>query len=74
MEDMVNPFPNKSWFSIVCCISLIKTMWEREKVLVMNNFYISESVLYPSGELSAIFVEFETVLKFVVWERFKECL
>ena len=29
-----NPFPNKPWFSCVCSTSLLKTLWEKEKLLV----------------------------------------
>ena len=42
--------------------SLLKTVWEKEKLLVMSNFSFSHSVFYPPGELSAIFVKFETVI------------
>ena len=34
----VNPFPNKTWFLRVCRISLLKTLWEKEKLLEMSNF------------------------------------
>ena len=32
-----NPFPNKPWFLRVCSTSLLKTLWEKEKLLVMSN-------------------------------------
>ena len=35
--------------------------WEKEKLLVTNNFSFSHSVFYPFGKLSAIFVKFEIV-------------
>ena len=63
----VNPFPNKPWF---LRISLLKTLLEKEKLLVASTF----------GELSAIFIKLEIVvcklfqfgsLKFVVWETVK---
>ena len=41
----------------VCSISLWKTLWVKEKLLVMSNFSISHSVFYPFGELSAIFIK-----------------
>ena len=31
----INPFSNKPLFSCVCCKSLLKTLWEKEKLLVM---------------------------------------
>ena len=49
-----NPFPNKLWFLRVCSISLLKTMWDKEKLLVTSNVSFSHSVFYPFGELSAI--------------------
>ena len=76
-----NPFPNKPWFLRVCSTSLLKTLWEKEKLLVTSNFSFSHSVFYPFGELSVIFIKFKIVvcklfsiwkgLKFVVWERVK---
>ena len=71
-------FPNKPWFLRVCNTSLLKTLWEKEKLLVTSNFSFSHSVFYPFEELSSIFIKFEIVvctlfefgsLKFVVWER-----
>ena len=77
---IVNSFPNKPWFLRVCNPSLLKTLWEKEKLLITSNFSFSHSVFYPLEELSAIFIKFEIVvcklfgfgsLKFVVWERVK---
>ena len=33
-----NPFPNKSWFLCVCSKGLLKTLWEKKKLLVTSNF------------------------------------
>ena len=43
----VNPFPNKPWFFRVCSTGLLKTLWEKEKLLVTSNFSFSHSVFYP---------------------------
>ena len=51
-----NPFPNKPWFLRVCSISLLKTPWEKEKLLVTSNFSFSHSVFYHFGEIPAIFI------------------
>ena len=68
------PFPKQALWET----SLLKTLWEKEKLLVTSNFSFSHSIFYPFGEHSAIFIEFEIVvcklvqfggLKFVVWER-----
>ena len=77
----VNPFPNKPWFLRVCSADLLKTLWEKEKLLLTSNFSFSHSVFYQYGELSAISIKFEIVvcklfqfgrvLNFVVWERVK---
>ena len=53
----INPFPNKPWFLPVCSTSFLKTLWEKEKLLMMSNFSFSHSVFYPFGELSAIFIK-----------------
>ena len=44
-----NPFPNKPWFLRVCCTSLLKTVWEKEKLLLTSNFSFSHSVFHPFG-------------------------
>ena len=62
LDNLINPFPNKPWFLRVCRTSLLKTLWEKEKLLVASNFSFPHSVFYLFGELSAIFVK----LKFVV--------
>ena len=54
--------PNKPWFLHVCGIRLLKTLWEKEKLLVTSNFSFFHSVFYPFGELSAIFIKFEIVV------------
>ena len=73
-----NPFPNKPCFSCVCSTSLLKTLWEKEKLLITRNFSFTHSVFYSSGELYTIFIQFKIVfckvsiwksLKFVAWER-----
>ena len=54
-----DPFPNKPWFLRVCSAWLLKTLWEKEKLLVTSNFSFAHSVFYPFGELCAIFIKFE---------------
>ena len=61
-EIWLFPFLNKPWFLRVCNRSLLKTLWEKKKLLVTSNFSIFHSVFYPFGELSAIFVKFEIVV------------
>ena len=50
-NNSVNPFLNKPWFLRVCSTNLWKTLWEKEKLLVTNNFSFSHSVFYPFVEL-----------------------
>ena len=57
-----NPFPNKPWVLRVCSLSLLKTLSEKEKLLVTCNFSFSHSVFYPFGEITAIFIKFEIVV------------
>ena len=63
----LNPFPNKPWFLLVCSTSLLKTLWEKEKLLLMSNFSFSHSVFYLLRKLSAIFIKFETVVCKLFW-------
>ena len=56
---LFNPFPNKPLFLCVCTTSLLKTLWEKEKLLIMSNFSFSHSVFYPFEKLSTILIKFE---------------
>ena len=47
----LNSFPKKPWFLRVCSTILLKTLWEKKKLLVMSNFSFSHSVFYPLQEL-----------------------
>ena len=79
--NKINPFPNKPWFLRVCSISLLKTLWEKEKLLVTSNFSFSHSVFYPFWTTFFHFHQIQNCrlqtlsvwksLKFVVWERVK---
>ena len=79
--EAINPFLNKPWFLHVCNTSLLKTLREKEKLLVTSNFSFSHSVFYLFVELSAIFrqiwncrlqsLSVWNTLKFAVWERVK---
>ena len=60
--DQFNPFSNKPWFSCVCSTSLLKTLWEKDELLVTSNSSFSHSVFYPYGELSAISFKIEIVV------------
>ena len=57
-----NPFPNKPLFLRVCSTSLLKTLWEKEKLLVTSTFSFSHSVFYPFGQLSAIIIKLKIVV------------
>ena len=59
---MVNPFPNNPLFLPVCGTNLLKTLWEKEKLLVTSNFPFSHCVFYPFGEPSVIYIKFEIVV------------
>ena len=59
---LLNPFPNKPWFSHVCSRSLLKTLWEKEKLLITSNFSFSHCVFYPFEGLSAIFIKLKVVV------------
>ena len=40
----------------------LKTLWEKEKLLVISNFSFYHSVFYHFGDLPAIFIKFEIVI------------
>ena len=56
--SIIKPFPNKPWFLAVCSTSILKTPWEKEKLLLTNNFSFFLSV----GELSPILFKFKIVV------------
>ena len=62
IDTHFNPFPNKRWFLRVCSTNLLKTLWEKEKLLLTSNFSFSHTVFYPLEELFAISVKFEIVI------------
>ena len=43
--EWVNPFPNKPWVLRVCSTCLLKTLWEKEKLLATSNFSFSQCFL-----------------------------
>ena len=57
-----NHFPKKPWFLHVCSTSLLKTLREKEKLLVTSNFSFSQSVFYTFQKHSSIFTKFEIVV------------
>ena len=80
----INPFPNEPWFLRICSTNLLKTLWGKEKLLVMSNFSFSLSVFYPFGYISVISITNENrrlqtlslwkCLKFVVWKGLRNKL
>ena len=61
-DSLINPFPNNPWFLRVYSTSLLKTLWEKEKLLVMSNFSFFHSVFKPLGEHSVTFIKFKMIL------------
>ena len=76
----INPFPNKLWFLRVCSSSLLKTLWEKEKLQVTSTapfptvFSTHLENFLPFSLnlklLSANLLVWRS-LKFFVWERVK---
>ena len=58
----LNPFPNRPCFLYVCSTILLKTQWEKKKLLVTSNFSLSHRVFYPLEELYANFIQFEVAI------------
>ena len=66
-----NSFPNKPWFLRGCSTSLLKTLWEKEKLIATSNFSFSHSFFYPFRELSFLFFKFKIVCKLFQFGRVK---
>ena len=62
MQEWFNPFPHNDTFWRPWETSLLKTLCEKEKLLVMSNFSFSHSVFYLFGKLSNIFIKVEIVV------------
>ena len=60
--ERVNPFPHNDTFWRPWETTLLKTLWEKEKLLVTSNFSFTHSVFYPCRELSDIFIKFKIVV------------
>ena len=60
--NFFNPFQSKPWFLRVCSTNSLKTLWEKEKLLVTSNFSFCCSVFYLSEESSVIFIKFKIVV------------
>ena len=57
MWERVNPFPNKPWSLRVFSISLLKTLWVKEKLLARSNFSYSLQYVFSTS--------FENFLPFI---------
>ena len=57
----LNPFPDKPCVLRVCSTSTLKTLSDKEKLLVTSNFSFFRSVFYPFEEHSAILINFDVV-------------
>ena len=49
ISSSVNPFPHNDTFWRPWETSLLKTLWEKEELLVTSNFSFSHSVFYLFG-------------------------
>ena len=55
-------FPKQALFLRVCSTSALKTLWEKEKLLVTSNFSFSHSLVFPFREPSATFIKSKIVV------------
>ena len=51
----------KPWFLCICSVSLLKTLWEMEKLVMLSKFSFSQSVFYLFRELSSFSIKYEIV-------------
>ena len=59
MALQLNLSSNNPWFLHICSTCPLKTLGEKERLLIRSNFSFSHSVFYLFGELFAIFIKFE---------------
>ena len=58
----VNPFSHSDTFRRPWETTLLKTLWEKETLLITSNFSFTHSVFYQFRELLAIFIEFKIIV------------
>ena len=49
-------------FVVLSVVQVLKTLWEKEKLLLTSNFSFAHSVFYPFRKLSPIFIKFKIVV------------
>ena len=82
-KGFLTPFPDKPWFLFVCSTKLLKTLWEKEKLLPTCNFSFFPQCFLP---ILRTFCHFDQIqncclqtlsvwksLIFVIWKRVKRC-
>ena len=57
-----NLSPYKPWFLLVCSTSLLITLLEKEKLLIMSNFSFSHLFSIPLENFLPVFMKFEIVV------------
>ena len=74
-DTQFNPFPNKPWFLRVSITSPLKTLWEKEKLLVTSNFSFSHSCFLPDWRTFCHFhqVQNGSLQMLSVWKSLKFC-
>ena len=71
---LVNLFRNRPWFLHMCITSLLKTLWKKEKLLILSNFFFSHSVFLPSWIIFCHFHQFQicSLQTLSVWKSLKQ--
>ena len=59
---LFNPVPHNDTFWHPWETSRLKTLWEKEKLLITRNFSFTHSIFYLFKELSDIFIKFKIVV------------
>ena len=82
MSVSINPFANNIWFLRVCSTKLLKTLWEKEKLLKISIFFLFSQCFLPVWKAVCLFhqihncrlqtLEVLKSLKLVVWEGVKK--
>ena len=82
--NQFDPISNNPWFLRVCSTSILRAMWENEKLLVKSNFSFFPHCFLPfwrtflhSNQIQNCRPQTLSVcksLEFVVWEEVNECI
>ena len=64
-SNKFNPSPNKPFFLCICSTSLLKKLWEEEKLLITSNFSFPTSVFHQGHNSEKIHFELYPLIAWI---------